>query len=86
MRSSLQVFAGIVLAIAVPFTFLALVALARDPQQALATDAQILVSLIGIMLFAGILWVLSDIAAALLAKPASTEARPIKHPREFIAS
>jgi len=65
MRSLLKVVAGGILGIGGFLSVLGFIALVSDPREAQGADAQILVSLIGVVLFAGILWMLTDISEAL---------------------
>jgi hypothetical protein len=69
MRSVLQYFAGFVLAVSALFMGFAVMALVNDPPSQAAANAQILIALVGLVLFAGILWMLADISNALHPKP-----------------
>jgi hypothetical protein len=73
MRSALQVFAGIVLGIAALLSGIGLLALINDPPSTAASDAHVLEELVGLMLFAGMLWMLGDISNALHPTPTKLE-------------
>ncbi len=68
MRSVLRVFAGGIFGVGGLLSVLGLLALVSDPREAQAADAQILGTLIGLVLFAGILWMLTDISDVLHSK------------------
>ena len=65
MNTLLRIFAACLLGIAALFSVLALVALATDSRELLAEDARILAALVGILLFLGILWILTEITPQL---------------------
>ena len=65
MNMALRVLAGVALGIASLLSIPALIAIASDSREVQAEDARILVMLIGLVLFAGILWLLTDIARSL---------------------
>jgi hypothetical protein len=65
MRKALQIFAGFVLAIGTVGGGVSVIALLSDPPSQTAFNATILATSLGIILFAGILWMLADISNAL---------------------
>jgi hypothetical protein len=86
MRSVLQLFAGLVLAVGALGMFIGLLALVNDPPERLAANTQIFESIVGLVLFAAILWMLVDIARALQPAVATPdEAYGVDHVAEHVA-